>query len=79
MASWYFTWTTQDEEPDSGRKFEGRANDWFKRDKPTHLAVRVALLLGVLGVQGVGQHRVQADTHLFLTIFFVLELVGKRR
>lgn len=41
--------------------------------------MRVALLLGVLGVQGVGQHRVQADAHLLLTLFFVLELVGQRR
>lgn len=32
----------------------------------------------MLGVDGVGEQRVQADAHLFLTIFFVLDLEMKQ-
>lgn len=43
----------------------------------THLALHLRQLFSVLGVEGVGEQRVQVETHLF-HIFFVLDLVMKQ-
>lgn len=45
----------------------------------THLALHVRQLFSVLGVNGVGEQRVQVDAHLSLTIFFVLDLVMEKK
>lgn len=44
----------------------------------THLTLHVCQLFSMLGVDGVREQRVQVDAHLFLTIFFVLDLVVKQ-
>ncbi len=51
------------------------AEVWSDR---THLALHVCELFSMLCVNGVGEQRVQVHAHLFLTIFFVLDLVMKQ-
>ena len=44
----------------------------------THLALHVRLLFSVLRVDGFRKQRVQADVHLFLSLFFILHLDLKK-
>lgn len=44
-----------------------------------HLALHVSLLFSALRLQRVGQHGVQADSHLLPAVFFVLHLVSDQK